>query len=286
VNERYVLHHDGMWFYYLGAAGLGAQVLADGAAMTELGRDHRAGWWAADHEAATVTISTPRHPLTIGYRLKDASTASERFPAELAVEDYEARRPQDGDVIFHLYERITQEQEPIITGDPGPWLRLEGQPRPDDGRSWMASLPYQLHNRGEYLHLFPGYMPGFRDHMQQVLKTQPRVRYVFEAKRLTQVYGLEVTLQVPFDQPVTEYRPALNRDGSTSRSRNGRTVPVMASRKVTLTVPYRIDGETRAQAAAEWNRREAELLATIASASVAACSACGGHGYVHTGGEA
>ena len=97
------------------------------------------------------------------------------------------------------------------------------------------------------------------------------------------VTGLDVTLEVPFDQPVTEFRPAHNRDGSRSRSRKGSTVTLMATRKLEVTVPYRIDGPDRAAAAAEWDRREAELIATVTSASIAACSACRGYGYVHTG---
>lgn len=282
MNERYALHHEGTWFYYLSGDALSAEVLADGVPMTGLGNTHRAGWWAADHEATVITLRKPRHPLTLSYRLRDPSTESERFPATLSTQDYQDRSGDDDDVFWRLYEPVTQEQEPEVTAVEGPWLRLDGEPPADDGRSWKANLPYALANRREYLHLFPGYMPGFREHMQEIIKALPHVRHVFEAKRGTLVYGLEVTLEVPFDQPVTEYRPARNRDGSPSRSRAGRTVPKMATRKLDLPVPYRIDGPDRATAAAEWDRREADLLAVIEGASVAACAACGGCGYVPT----
>lgn len=287
MNERYALHHGGTWFYYLGGDALGCEALADGTPMTSLGQDHRAGWWAADHEAAAITLRKPRRPLTLSYRLRDRSALSQRYPAELSLEDWELRTSgEDGAdraALYHLYESVTEDQDPEVTEAKGPWLRLDGEPPPDDGHSWTATLPSALGNRREYLHLFPGYMPGFRGHMTEAIKALPLVRYVLDATRGNQVYGLRVTLEVPFDKPVTDYQPARNLDGTVSRSRKGRTVQVMATRKLELAVPYRIDGTDRASAAAEWDRRKAGLLAAIEAASVTACSACEGRGYVETG---
>lgn len=285
MNERYVLHHDGTWFYYLtpprapfGEVNSG-EFRADGEPMI-LTRDN---WWATDHEAKVITYHARLRPLTTGYRLKDASAESEMFPAELTSQEYHDRSGEDDDVMWRLYDPVTQEREPETTEIEGPWLRLDGEPPPSDGHRWTASLPSVLANHPEYLHLFPGYIIGFREHMKKVLQKLPRVRYVLDLKHGTQVYGLEVHLEIPFDQPLTEYRPALNLDGSVSRSRKGRTVAKTATRKLSLGIPYRIDGPDRATAVAEWDRREAEAIAAVEAASVAACSACGGHGYVPTG---
>ena len=209
---------------------------------------------------------------------------SAKYPLELSDEDYDQRRNLDDDErVFALYSAVREPGKPAATEIEGPWLRLDGEPPPRDGRSWVASLPSELFQRREYLHLFPGYMPGFRDAMQQVIKSLPGVRFCLDSR--TSGGSLEVTIEVPFDKPQSEFRPRRNLDGSVSRSRKGRTVPVMATRCLVIHVPYRIDAANRAAALAEWERREAEIRQAVADASIAACSACMGHGYVITGSE-
>lgn len=282
MSDRYVLHHDGTWFYYVAGAARytqpGMVVLADGEQMQPCGQ---AGWYSTGREAGVITTVRPQPHRITGYRLGDPDAVSVRYPLTLTVEEYDRRRDlDDEEALFRLYDRVTEPVEPSAEDDAGPWLRLDGEPPAQDGPTWVAALPYVLSERDEYRHLFPGYMPGFRDHMMGVLKALPDVQYVFEWKRLGAIRGLEVTLSLPFDKPVTEYVPARNQDGSVSRSRKGRTVQARASRKLELPVPWRIDGPDRAAAAAEWAEREAQLVAIVTDSSVAVCSACGGHGYI------
>lgn len=290
MTGRYVLRHEDSWFYYLPEVAhsfpRGAEPRADGEPMTACATP---GWWSAGHEGAEITIVTPGRGVITGYRLDDPATASERYPLELTEAEYDQWRDLDDDeLVFQLYSAVTVPGEPQAVPVDGPWLRLDGEPQPDDGRSWIAELPYELRYRTEYRHLFPGYLVGFRDAMGSIVKALPGVRFVLPAKRYagsSETVGFDVTIEVPFDKPQSEYKPARNLDGSRSRSRKGRTVPVLATRHLVLTVPYRIDAANRALAAAEWDRREAEIRAAVAEVSVAACSACMGHGYVLSGSE-
>lgn len=285
MNDRFVLHDDGVWMYYLGddipANYLQTPLVpeADGQPMTQL---QQPGWWATDHEAATISVRKPVPPATVGYRLRDLSAASEKFPAYLTVAEWDVRDDHP-DVLWELYEAVIEPQpDEVITVD-GPWLRLDGAPPPDDGRTWTPRLPDALRHRPEYHHLFPGYMPRFREHIKQLAERHPRKDIVlldFNGRR-----GVHITLRVPFDQPVTEYRPARNLDGSVSRSRKGKTVTVTARRELLLDVPERIAGANRAEAAARWDELTAHYQALLDEASVAACSHCKGHGYVPHGAE-
>lgn len=278
MSGGYVLHHEGTWSYYLGHAG--GVPHADGEPMTAA---LRSGWWSTRREDAVLAVVRQKSGTVTCYRLDDPDLASARYPLEVSEEEYDRRRNLDDDErMFELYTAVREPGEAVSEEIAGPWLRLDGEPPPQDGRAWTASLPAELWQRPEYLHLFPGYMTGFRDRMEQVIRSLPGVRFCLKNDRGT---GLDVTIEVPFDKPQAEYRPALNRDGSKSRSRRGRTVPVTATRRLALDVPYRIDAASRAAAVAEWERREASIRAAVADASVAACSACMGHGYVISGSE-
>lgn len=279
VNTRFVLHDGDLWMYHLSDRNGHSQfALADGEPMTDLG----GGWWAADHEAAEVALSIPQPYRIVGYRLSKPDAESDRFPASLTPEEY-CQRVDADEVYYSLYVRETEQVPNEITVVEGPWIRLDGAPPPADGRSWRANLPSELRHRPEYHHLFPGHMPGLRDHIEELARANPRVRHVlvdYQGRR-----GLDIGLEVPFDQPIYEYRPARNRDGGISRSRNGRNVAVTARRSLLLDVPQRVAGSNRAEAAAEWDRQVAEWTAAIDGASVKACSACRGHGHVIDGSE-
>lgn len=270
TGDRYALHHDGTWFYYLGDQYEPVTVAADGEPMTAT---ERRGWFASTREAATVTITRPGFPVVTGYRLTDPDTASIRFPMTLTAAEYSSLRDGDdeGDPVTGLYDRVTVPGEPRVEQFGGPWLRLDGEPPTADGRTWTAKLPFDLAYRSEYLHLFPGYMSGFRDAMCAAVKAMPRVQFCFDKDS-----GLDVTVTVPFSPPRTR---------AAGRGRRKVSVPEMATRHLHFTVPYRIDGPDRAAAAAEWDRLAAELAAEVEAATVTACGHCDGHGYVISGSE-
>ena len=288
--QRFVLHDDGVWMYYLGddirPSYQHTPIVpdADGQPMTAL---QIPGWWATDHEATSITARWPVPAKTIGYRLDDPDAASVKYPLDLSCAEWEQRSDDDdGEKIrlWELYSRVTEPQPDESATIEGPWLRLDGTPPPPaDGRKWAARLPDALRYRPEYQHLFPGYLTGFREHIKRLAEQHRYKQFVFldyNGQR-----GISVILQVPFDQPVTEYRPARNQDGSVSRSRKGRTATVYARRELLLDVPERIAGVTRAEAAARWDELTAHYQALLDEASVAACSHCHGHGYVAQGAE-
>ncbi|MFV2172396.1 hypothetical protein ACFHW2_11560 [Actinomadura sp. LOL_016] len=280
MDEKYALHHDGTWMYYLGGnpdvGYLGKDIVpaADGRPMTRL---QQRDWWATDHEAATITITQPQSPTTTGFVLRNPADETQRFPARLTLDEYN-RHSASVDVLDDLYKSVVEDRPDEVTTLHGPWLRLDGTPPPDDGRTWVASLPNALRNRPEYQHLFPGYLSGLRAHIGDLAKKHPRVAHAFVHEQ----GKVDVHLDIPFDQPLTEYRPARNLDGSVSKSRRGKTVTRTVRRTITLSVPDRVRGENRAAAVAEWDRLTAQYQAELDAVDVVACSACEGHGYIPT----
>lgn len=282
-------HPDGRWLYHLpvpdafrAAAGFGhtmTGVFADGQPMEKLTGD----WWATPSEARRLTVTVQPGSKTVGYQLTDPAVESVRYPATLSVETWDERNDREGDTLWELYDRVQEPQEPIEHVYDGPIMALEGRepPGPDEPQ-WVAQLPHALTNHPEYLHLFPGHIPGsLVDHLMGVFKAMPRVEYVllnFQNKP-----GVYVSLRVPYDEPRTEFRADTGRNGQ--KLKRGRTVQVLVSRSLTLPIPSRVTADTYEQALDLWEQRVAYWTGVVAEASVAACSHCDGKGYVPTGAE-
>ena len=281
VNQRYVLHHDGTWMYYVARVGdrpvqatwRGVALFADGQPMTSL----RDGWWATDHEAGEITAEIDRADEITGYRLADPDAESARYPAALTVEEFRAQADHDPDLLHSLYEAAREPREPLREVIDGPWLALEGEPPGDDPRDWRADLAHELTQRPEFRHLFPGYLTGFREHMKEAL--QRRARYVFDRPG----GQLEVIVHLPYEPPVTRQVPEIGRNGRELKRK--RTVREEASRTLLLHIPDRVPGVNRAAAEAEWDRLEAEFLTAVDSLKVVACGHCRGTGVVVAGGD-
>lgn len=173
----------------------------------------------------------------------------------------------DHEFLDELYEAVYVAGEPTEIMVRPPVLQLVGAPPPDDGRTWQASLPSELSRWPQYWHLFPGHMPGFREHMVELLKNLPFVEYAFDKA------AVEVHLSLPFDRPVMRTLPR-----ERPRSLPGR-VQVKARHTLALKIPRQIPGDTRAEAAARWDQLERDLLNQVGAVSVRACSACEGTGW-------
>lgn len=235
--------------------------------------NHAHQWWVADHEPGVVVGRWTSPATTVGYRLKDSTFESARLPLELSAE---AWRGLGDDVPEQsLYRAVTEPGEQREVRFPADrWVRADGEPAPLDGRSWVASLPHDLTQHEELLHLFPGYMPGCREAAKKFLERQPNVRYVFDKDG-----RLEVTLSIPYERPRTVFRRNILRDGREGKT--GRQVPERYQATLNLAVPYRIDAPSRAQAVAQWDAIFAELRAVVAQAgNVRACDHCSGTGLV------
>jgi hypothetical protein len=287
----YALHHpDGRWLYHLpapdafGKPGFTSRaevtgVYADGQPMEKLHGD----WWATDLEATRLIATAQPRPKTVGYRLTDPSAESARFPATLTVEEWAERGDREGDTLWGLYTNVHEDLPALEHVYDGPVMVLEGRepPSPDE-RQWIAQLPHALTERPEYRHLFPGRIPGLRTHLAEVVKTMPRVRHCFD--NYQGYAGLHVVLSVPFDQPQTRWKADISRRTS-KPLKTGRTVPVLVDRRLELPVPADVFADNYEAALTQWAVQVAFWTQLVESATVAACSACGGTGHVAHGAD-
>ncbi|MGP3737976.1 hypothetical protein ACTWJ9_33235 (plasmid) [Streptomyces sp. GDS52] len=274
-------HPDGRWLYHLPKPdtfryATDFAVFADGQPMTALHGD----WWATDREATRLTATAQPRPKTTGYRLKDSSVESVRYPATLTVEQFNDRVDDDEDSLWSFYTSVAEEQPPLEHVYDGPVMVLEGRepPAPNEPQ-WVAQLPHVLTERPEYRHLFPGHIPGLLSHLMRVFKGMPRVEHVFH--NFQDRPGVYVSVRVPYDEPRTEWRAYTGRKGQPLKS--GRNVHVTVSRSLTLPIPDRVAADTYDQALALWEQQVEHWTGVVEAASVAACSHCDGKGYVVDG---
>ncbi|MFD8384323.1 hypothetical protein ACFV2X_38375 [Streptomyces sp. NPDC059679] len=284
-----IQHPDGRWLYHLPGDTQWGQpqrtgVYADGQPMTQLTKD--SPWWVTDHQAQRITATYQPNPKTTGYTLKDPDTASVRYPARLTVDEWKARREDATDDeherLWSLYQSVVEPQDEYEEEIEGSWVPLEGsEPRDSDSLPWIVEIAYGITQRPEYAHCFPGYIDGLRDHLHKLIKHRHGVRHCFDGYQGQP--GLHVTLEVPFDKPVTRWQARIGRNGQKLKS--GRDVPVTVDRRLVLPVPPRVHGPNYATAQAEWEQQVEFWLGIVEEASVKACNACGGTGHVPDGAE-
>lgn len=283
---RYALRHpDDRWLYYLPEPqprpGTRTGLFADAEPMNRLVplADSRGDWYVSHRHAERITATYQPGPKTIGYRLSDPTALSERYPAELTVEDWN-ERTASREEYWELYESITEDLPAVERVYEGPFIPLEGrQPPAPDEPQWRAELPHELTQRAEYRHLFPGHIPGLKQHLELRIKSLPKVQYCFVDYKNTP--GLHVTVRVPFDQPRTRFVPYTGRNGRPLKS--GRTVPVLVDRSLDLPVPAAVYGPNYETALVQWHQQVEFWTKQVTEASVAACSSCDGKGYVAHG---
>lgn len=283
----YALRHpDGSFLYHLPKPDTSdfkyetlTGAYADGQPMERLHGD----WWSAPSEAGELKVTAQPRPKTVGYRLTDPAAESVRYPAALTLDVWQERRDREGDTLWELYDSVQEDQPGLEYVYDGPVMVLEGRepPGPDD-LQWKAQLPHTLASRPEYLHLFPGRIPGLRAHLYEVIKGMPRVRHCFDGYH--GYTGLHVVVEVPFDKPQTRWQADLSRRTS-KPLKTGRNVPVVVTRNLNLPVPASVPGENYEAGLRNWGQQVEFWLSVVRDASVAACSACNGTGHVNHGAE-
>ena len=283
-------HPDGRWLYHLPKPDTfktdGNQlriteltgVFADGQPMQKL----RGDWWVTEHEATRLTATAQPGAKTIGYKLRDADTESVRYPATLTVDEWQERSDRESDTLWELYTNVLQDQPSLEHVYDGPIVVLEGRepPTPDEPQ-WVANLPHALTERSEYMHLFPGHIPGLADYLMARFKTMQYVDFV--GVNFQNRPGVHVSLKLPYDEPRTQFRAYTGRRGQPLKS--GYHVQVTVNRRITLPIPSRVPGDNYEQALAGWNEQIEYWTGVVADASVAACSHCDGKGFVADGSE-
>ncbi|GAA4209535.1 hypothetical protein GCM10022252_76200 [Streptosporangium oxazolinicum] len=287
INDRYVLVQGDTHMYYLPETGTSRharskrKVYAPGdIPMTEL---NKPGWWASTGPAPEITIHIPQWDRTTSYTLRDPATASEKFPPTLTPEEFEtaAAGSLDTETIhYNLYKPVTEPVADVITtiSTTGWPVLTDAVPDVFGERPWHASLPSVLTQRPEYLHLFPGYLDGLRDHLKNVIKALPGVQYCYVKDN-----HLDVTIQVPLDLPRTQWVTPPNQYGPSRRKPKPVERPVLVTRHLRLPVPDRVPGPNQEAAIHAWDRAVAHWVAVVTDAKAAACHHCDGTGHVPLG---
>ncbi|MDX3695054.1 hypothetical protein PV726_32900 [Streptomyces europaeiscabiei] len=281
LNQYAIRHPDGRWLYHLpnpscfySTPRIGTY--ADGRPMTPLA-GHRGVWWVSDHQAETITAVFQPSPKPIGYRLKDTAVLSDRYPSELSVEDWH-EQTDDDDTYYRFYEAVTEDQPEVRHEYPGPFIVLQGSEPPAGGAlPWVATMPLSLTERPEYLHCFPGRIEGLRAHLKGVIGRMRHVQYCLDG-RDGKPAGLYVTIRVPFEKPVSRWRPNLGR--GLRELKSGKNVPVLVSQEMYLPIPEWVSGPNYEAGLAEWEQQVQFWTGIVRDADVKACNHCSGHGYV------
>ena len=284
-EDRYLLRDGDDWFAYLGNVSNVQRVrfkrtpVGKSGGWVEAEAAARQGWYRAPVRPTAIETTGRARTEIAEYILAEGIRPSVRFPAKLTPDEWHARvYNEDYEVADERtkanYVAVHRDLEPPVEIIDTPLLELEGTPAPDDGLTWTARLPFELRAHPEFLHLFPGrFAESFIDAFEKRADAMPRVVHTYKPNIHRRGSHVEVGLKVPFDPPQT--RPA--RKGE---RRGRRKVARLASVKLELQVPARIEGVNRAEAKAEWEGTMARLLAEIEAASVAACGHCDGRGYV------
>lgn len=276
TDKIIALQHEGAWFYWLPEVrhwgGKAFRWAATAGPVQEDLRPHgRRGWWTGTFEAITLTAIQPQMDRVIGYRLKDPAAVSELFPWELSPERW--TEVGDREVYHSLYEAITEPVEDVITVHEGPWLRADGPPPPEDGRTWTAQLPYDLAQHRELLHLFPGHLNGFRAAVAERLKEIPGVTNVFTSGGPVSVYAV-----VPYEPARTRWQGAILRNGERSKKRGGQ-IQERLTRHEEFRISDTVAGADRTDAARRWDASMAAWVALVTEMATARpCGTCGGNG--------
>jgi len=278
-----IKHPDGTRMYMLpkpdtGEIGIGhilKEILADGQPMTQL---NRKGWWATDHDAKKIVAVYKTPSKRLHYKLDDMSALSVKFPVILSVDEYDGRSVRE-DAVCNLYSGVYEDQADMEYLYGGPYRLMEGREPPGPGEPrWVAQLPHELKERPEYRHLFPGHIPGLRDHLYETIKTMPDVQFCFNEH-----HHLEVTLRVSFDPPQYGWKAYTGVRGQALKS--GRNVQKFDTRRLVLPVPAIVNAPNYEAALITWNEAVKYWTGIVESAKVKACGHCGGTGHVVDGSE-
>lgn len=268
ADEILVLHHETTWFYFLPSSYSTVTWFAEAGDQTEqLVPTRKARWFSASFLAERIKKRVASAPKTVGWKLKDKSTVSARFPLVLTLAEWDARDIDDDDDALEasLYSRITEPQPDQETVLEGPWLVTDGEPAPTDGRSWTAKLPYELQHHSELLHLYPGAMGGFREALVVRLNQIPHVTAYNHAE-------FSVYTKAPYEPPTFSW---------TGKGRAKRQVQDHMTRHEVWHPPREIQGANREAAAALWDATMTKYLQKATDmATIRPCSTCRGAGVV------
>lgn len=257
-------------------------VFADGEEMTLMRPGRNEGgfcWFVTDHEAQEIFSLLKQPSRLLHFKLDDMTALSEKYPEIISTEDWDVRSHREEN-LYELYTGVYETLSPVEYVWEGPYTLLEGrEPLGPDDRTWVADLPYELKERPEYRHLFPGKIPGLRSYLHEVIKKMPGVQYCFLDR--DGVRALEVVIQVPYEPSIQKWQAYTGSRGQ--KLKTGRYVPEYATRRLVLPVPSYVNGPDYETALVLWNQAVKYWMDQVEEASVVACAHCKGTGQVPDG---
>lgn len=269
TGQRYALAADGGWWYFLdGTANYGRWKDPEGIRVVGPNDDpltpgERPGWWFATDRLTFVTMLSTGSPPLIRADRKEGTEAllGSVLPPTLTPEEWKTMREVGLDdevsataLLYRSSYVPVYGERPIIRTevDLSDCVELAGTPPGafPVGSTWHSKLPFELRERGEYLHLFPGYLTGLR---------------AVVAGRLSQLPYVSSYDQSDF----TVFAPV-----------KGQTCEMVKAGYL-KPPPHRIDAENLAAAAAEWERLLAGYVEKVEAATRrGTCPTCRGTGDV------
>lgn len=255
-------------------------------------------WLVSDRVLGEVTASWSPPTRPAGWRKRPTRPddpyvrgAWDNAPETPTVADVEHWDSHDGvddcircQIFLAVYDRDRIQPPPETrTVDFTEWAPLPGAPDPDPDREWVTDDPSMTVVYGAYTaHLWPGWLPGLRDQVYAVLKDDPRVEYVFDAKHHTsqQPGTLQTTVRIMWETPRTVMRTRTGVKGQPLRGQRSVPAPIAHTVRTTVRVPAGCPGATKAAALAAWDATVAEYVGRLLPVDVVACDRCDGHGHL------
>lgn len=240
------------------------------------------GWefgdWQRRNEAPTDTYA---QAVWVGV----PATPSEEDVRHLSEHEFEGECLRCS-VFRRVYERErVQSPVEVRTVDFTGWVPFPGGPDPDPSRVWelddkSATAVYGAHTE----HLWPGRLPGLRQAVYEILKKDPRVRYVFNADK-HRVHdqpprSLQTTVEIKWETPRTAMVDRYGARGRKLRGKQEVPRPLAHSVTTTLVVPDGLWAASKAEALAGWDAAVAEWVEALVPVEVVACDRCEGHGHL------
>lgn len=254
-------------------------------------------WLVADTPLRVVTATWSPARRASGWRkrrdgpadlfVRPAWMAAPDPPTDDNVEHWKTHESEDClrcQVFLAVNERDYVQPPPEVrTVDFTEWVPLPGEPDPAPDRSWVlhdgsAVAVYGAHTA----HLWPGYLPGFRDRVYELLQADPRVEYVFDSKNhRDQPHGsLQTTVRIKWEAPKSELRSRTGVGGRKLRGKVTVPQPVAHSARTTRVVPSGLAGASKADAITAWDTEIARYIGLLVPVDVVACLRCDGHGHL------
>jgi hypothetical protein len=302
LAPHYLVDGKGNFFYPLtnpifGSTGVVARSsdgrIIDDVRMSGSSSGYQTNAWYITREVASAFLF-PRNPakVTVGYRLKDETAESARYPLTLTPDEYQAKRSaedpdDDGEtgLTYIMYRAITEEREvdPYVL-DVSSMSPMIGEGDENSTWAWEVERTAGLLYGSWYHHLLPGTLVGVKERLAKKLESTYGKRDFFRARTGfdtdSRTGAFQVWMNLPFDVPVFKTSPRYGRSGQ--KLKGTQQVQELVPLRIEWNQGTLIQAKNKAEAVAEYQRVEDRMMAWVDSHRLTVCSRCKGNGYTET----